>query len=80
MGLPSSSSKDLMSTPAPGDAAAGDAAAGLELAGEDAALASAAFCLARLAALRSRSAAVPLAMLLQVSVLVFCLGILEAIE
>ena len=77
MGLPSSSSKDLMSTPAPGDA---DAAAGLELAGEDAALASAAFCLARLAALRSRSAAVPLAMLLQVSVLVFCLGILEAIE
>ena len=42
MGLPSSSSKDLMSTPAPGDAAAGDAAAGLELAGEDALAAAAA--------------------------------------
>ena len=80
MGLPSSSSKVLMSTPAPGDAAAGDAAAGLELAGEDAALASAAFCLARLAALRSRSAAAPLAMLFRVCVFSFCLGIVEALE
>ena len=40
--LPTSSSIDPMSTPAPGDAAAGDAAAGLELAGEDALAADAA--------------------------------------
>ena len=53
--LPSSSLKDPMSTPAPGDAAARDAAAGLELAGDDAALASVALWLAaaRLAAWRS---------------------------
>ena len=54
MGLPSSSSKDRMSTPAPGDAAAGDAAAGLELAGEDE-LAAAAATAAAFWARRSRS-------------------------
>ena len=60
--LPSSSLKDPMSTPAPGDAAAGDAAAGLELAGEDAALAFEVVLATRLrysACLRSRSAASP---------------------
>ena len=72
-------SKDLMSTPAPGDAAAGDAAAGPELAGEDA-LASSAFC--RAAALRSRSdwarATASLAMLFSVAVFFFFPGMIAS--